>query len=231
MSPPLPPPTPPTPAQKVQLWGGAYNCLERLKSKKKKSSQQRPRWGSPPTGPGCPGEEAQPQLVSGRAGVQEGALALLPSQGAVQGSGCLQTPGLEGETGGTGSQAPGETGARPKLQPDLKPFKYLGIWYIPFKYLNIFPEYFMRPFKYLAVWAPFAVSAPGPATLRAGLWGIIIIIFFFYYYSCFTYGTEKVLVRCSRTRRREKGRGQTTTPTFCLRSPGSQSLREQTARR
>ena len=85
-------------------------------------------------------------------------------------------PRLEEQTGGTGFQALGETGARPELRPDLKPFKYLGIWYIPFKYLNISPEYFIMSFKYLAVWAPFAVSASGPATLRAGLRGIIIII-------------------------------------------------------
>lgn len=116
-------------------------------------------------------------------------------------------PRPEEQTGGTGFQALGETGARPELRPDLKPFKYLGIWYIPFKYLNISPEYFIMSFKYLAVWAPFAVSASGPATLRAGLRGISSIIIIIIPVSCM--GQRKLKYAAQgQDARRVKGRRQ-----------------------
>ena len=173
---PCHPPRPPPQHRRCRF--GAYNCLERLKQKNKAPNNDpvrgvHPQAGwSPGGGPATAGEWPGTGIQAGGPSPP----AVTRFRGPVRGWGCLQTPSLEGETGGTGFQALGESGAKPELRPDLKPFKYLGIWYIPFKYLNLSPEYFITPFKYLAVWAPFAVSASGPATLRAGLWGIIIII-------------------------------------------------------
>lgn len=94
-----------------------------------------------------------PGPVSGRAAGADSCCHPRP----VQRSGRLQTLGLGGHTRGVGFQALGENRCQAIATAWFKPFKYLGIWYISFKYLNISLQYFMMPFKYLAIWPPFGL--------------------------------------------------------------------------
>lgn len=165
---------------------------------------------------GLPGK---PALLCPQLGSRGSKLAGLP--GLLGGGGRrLQTAGLKGQA----ARPWVGPGTRPKTQLDLKPFKYLGIWYIPFKYLNIFFKYFIIPFKYLASWSPFVVWP------QALLWNIQGRSGGHYdYYDYYNFCRASLSTSLKDTWPVNAG-GRTRTHTFCLCGPACdlhQEIRRQ----